>query len=942
MTRIIVLFLFFFALNFQLAAQSGKGSRLTRKEDTKFQLAESFFIDGFFLRALPLYKELSEAHTDNAYLHYQLGICYLHKSDDKEKAITELEQAKNLAVDLPDIYYWLGRAYHLNYRFDEALQLFEKELQSSDKSTKEKANTQRYIDYCKNAKLLLSDTIDVLISNMKEPLNTPNSEYAPIITIDESMLIFTYLGERSMGGLLDAKFRPDSSGYYYEDIMVSERIGNRWTSPDPIGNTINTNGHDACIALSNDGQTLFIYRSSNEDGGDIYASQLNGQSWTNPERLGPNINTKWWEGSCSLSGDGKLLYFASERPGGFGGRDIYVSEKQADGSWGTAKNLGPSINTIYNDDAPYIHPDGINLFFSSEGHTSMGGYDLFYSVYKNGLWGTPKNIGYPISTTGDERFYVLSADGTNGYYASDQKGGFGQFDLYNSSPGFVGDPPILSLVLGFVTKDNNPVEASFNVTNAETGEQYGKYKSNGSSGKYLIALKPGNKYKVAIEVEGADTYYEYVNVKNVDTYVSAQKDYQYITSTDSNGVTKVMPMITDSSESLQRKIDDQLRQARAEQVDQVFEARVYKSVLKKYGDVYDSCITYMVELGTYESASLFNPSKINDMGAITSSVTPEGYTRYSMGSFKTLLDAELFRTRIAQRDSVIGSNSEVTVLTCKGIRQTIPVFYKSEYKRQGYIPRRETYVVRSQNNGIMAKTSNADPVYDQLVEDKGSFTAEGLSYKLEIGAVRDSNDFKLGYLSKYGKIEKKVYPDGTIRYQMGPWATLKEAEDFKAMLISKDSALAKSIVTVFFFGERKSVKDFFAQQSPCNPQSVDLAWFKDKSLNDPSVYKEFLNLSGNYCTDGLIYKVQIGAYRKPWNFKYPQVADLGSAEVLGYPDSITRFTMREFKTIKEAEAFRQICISRGITDSWITAIYKGERKTLEELIDADFYGKRIQ
>ncbi len=943
MRRALILLVAFLCFSPGLIAQD-KDRKKNKQEEKLLENAEYFFSEKNYLRSLPYYKLLSEAHDDNPYFHLQLGICYLHKNDQKELAIVHLEKAKSQEPEIERIDFYLGQAYHLNYMFDKAIELFNKSLANDKLNEKEQQEVTRYIEYCVNGKELIKDTAAVEIKNVGDPINTQNAEYVPVITIDESTLIFTYRGERSTGGLLDLKFQPDSTGDYYEDIMVSDRVGDHWQSPEPISNNVNTKGHDATVALSNDGQILFIFKSTTQDGGDIFYSTLDGNTWSAPKRLESTINTpKYWEGSCSLSSDGQILYFASDRPGGLGGRDIYFSRKQSDGAWGVAENMGPGINTVYNDDSPFIHPDGINLFFSSEGHTSMGGYDLFYTTFKNSNWKAPVNLGYPINTPANERFYTLTADGGTGYYSSDRKGGFGQQDIYTVSPGFQGEPPILALVVGFVTLDGNPVDAKFNVTDSANGKSYGNYHSNGSSGKYLIALRPGNTYKVAIEVEGADSYYEYVNVKGIDTYVQVNKDYNFVSSEviTSGGDTtrRVQPQVADSNDVLQKKIDTQLRQIKEEQNDVVYEQRMYRQVLKKYGDANDSSLKYVVELGTYEDPKDFDSTLVEDMGALTRIVTPEGYVRYSIGPFKTLLDAELFRTQVARRDSTIASNSEVIAYK-NGKRETIPSLYRSEYKRKDYIPRVDTRVVRSKK-GTLITTIGTDYGYDKIVNDYGTFQADGLTYKLEIASVTDSNDFRLAYFSKYGTIEKKMYPDGTIRYYLGPWNTLSEAEQFKADLIKKDSAAVKSLVTVFYFGVKKTVPEFF-ENPPCSNDPVDLAYFKTRSLNDTAVYRKFLAVTGNHCADGIIYKVQIGAYRFPNNFKYPQLREYGAAEIIPYPDGITRFTLKEFKTIREAEVFRQQCIKKGIKDAWITAVYKGERKTLEELIENNFYGKAIQ
>lgn len=943
MRRALVLLVALCCFSAGLHAQ-GKDKKKNKQEEKWLENAEYFFSEKNYLRALPYYKSLSEAHDDNPYFHLQLGICYLHKNDQKELAIVELERAKSQDPEIERIDFFLGQAYHLNYFFDKAIASFNQALAVEKLNVNEQLEVKHYIDFCVNGKILCKDTAAVTITNVGDPVNTQNSEYVPVITIDESTLIFTYRGEKSTGGLLDLKFQPDSAGDYYEDIMVSERVGEHWQNPEPISNNINTKGHDATVALSNDGQILFIFKSTTQDGGDIFFSTLSGNTWSTPERLGANINTpKYWEGSCSLSSDGQILYFASDRPGGLGGRDIYFSRKQSDGQWGPAENMGPGINTVYNDDSPFIHPDGINLFFSSEGHTSMGGYDLFYTTYKNGKWKVPVNLGYPINTPSNERFYTLTADGGTGYYSSDQKGGYGQQDIYTVSPGFQGEPPILALVVGFITLDGNPVNAQINVTDSANGNSYGNYHSNGSSGKYLIALRPGNTYRVAIEVEGADAYYEYVNVKGLDTYVQVNKDYNFVSSqvTNSSGdsTKRVQPQVADSNEVLQKKIDRQLKRIKEEQNDIVYEQRMYKQIMKKYGDRTDSTLTYVVELGTYENYKDFDSTLVEDMGALKREVTPEGFVRYSMGPFKTLLDAELFRSQLARHDSTIGSNSEVIAYK-NGKRETIPSLYRNEYKRKNYVPREDTRVVHSKK-GTLITTIGTNYGYDQIVNDYGTFQADGLTYKLEIASVTDTNDFRLAYFSKYGTIERKKYPDGTIRYYLGPWNTLSEAEQFKSDLVKKDSAAMKSLVTVFYFGAKKSVPEFF-ENPPCSSDPVNLSYFYTKSLNDTAVYRQFLALTGNHCADGIIYKVQIGAYRFPKNFKYPQLKEYGDAEIIDYPDGITRFTLKEFKTIHEAEVFRQKCIAKGIKDAWITAVYKGERKTLEELIANNFYGKAIQ
>lgn len=923
----LMLLVFSVPLSAQKKGTPGKGSSDVLGD------AEYFFEQKNYLRALPLYRQLLDKEPNNVAVKFRLGVCYLFKSDEKEQSVALLEEVKKASPDIEKLDFYLGRAYHLNHRFDDALASFSKYLEGK-LTPQEKTLVNQYIGYCQHGKVLLQTPIEIDIKNLGSPINTENSEYVPVITADESMLIYTYIGTRSTGGLQNLKFKPDPDGEYYEDIMVAQRVGDNWLSPEGISTKINTNGHDACIALSNDGQTLFLYRSTAKDKGDIYMSTLKGNEWSEPVKLDENINTNAWEGSCSLTNDGKTLYFASERPGGFGGRDIYVSKREPNGKWGKAVNLGPTINTPYNDDAPFIHPDAITLFFSSEGHNSMGGYDLFYTTNRDKTWGSPINFGYPVNTTFDERFYVLTADGATGYYSSDRKGSLGRQDIYTVSPGFQGEPPILALVVGFITVDQKPVDAKITVTNDETGEEQGEYRSNSSTGKYLIALKPGNKYKVAIEVEGLDAYYEYVNVKGIDTYVQVNKDYDFV----SNNGSKPQPVVADTSEVLQNKIDAQLRKIREEQKTDVYERKIYRNVLKKYGEMASDSTSFNLEFGRYENAADFDSTKLAGLGPFRVSKDKQGNTIYSSGPFKNLLEAEMYRAKIYARDTTLALNGEVTV-NSNGERKMVQQFYKKEYNRKGYEPPKDTRIIKSKKGTLYSTTSeNFD--YEKLLQDKGTFEADGLSYKLELASVEKEEDFDPKIFEQYGKVEKKKYPDGTVRYSMGPFKTLKEAEDFKRSLIEKQPEASKSIVTVFLFGQRKTLPEYFGNK-PCDNKPVDLKWFMDKSLNNPDVYAKFLQLTGNYCKEGLTYKVQIGAYRLPQNFKYPQLQQYGPAEITAYPDAITRFTLRQFTNIKEAEAFRQEVIAKGITDAWITAVYKGERKTLEELIRVDFYGAAI-
>ncbi len=512
-------------------------------------------------------------------MNYKIGICYLYRIVDIDKSVEKLEAAYKKDKELEDITFYLGKAYLLNSKFDDSKVMMKKFLIDPIDSKKTPV-AERIIQNCDNAKTMLNDTIPAGIQNLGDPINTPNSEYVPVISADESVLIYTYLGERSKGGLQNNKHKPDPEGDYYEDIFISFKVGSHWLDAESIGDNINSTGNDAPIALSPDGQKLFIFKSTLKDKGDIYMSKLDGNTWSVPVSLNSNINTNMWEGSVTLSSDERTLYFASERKGGFGGRDLYRSLLQSDGTWGKAENLGPTINTPYNEDAPFIHPDGKSFYFSSEGHNSIGGYDIFKTkLGEDGIWSKPKNLGLPLNTPGDDKYYVISADGLTGYYSSGKVGGFGQQDIYTVTPGVFDEKPVLALIKGVVFMDDQPGKANIIVSIADNGDVVGNFSSNSSTGKYLLALPPGKNYKVAFEIEGSKSHIEYVNIKSLDRFVETIQDFHLY----SENFTQEKIANADSTNVLDSRVKEEVKKIQMREILAQQKDSVYRNILKNNG-----------------------------------------------------------------------------------------------------------------------------------------------------------------------------------------------------------------------------------------------------------------------------------------------------------------------------------------------------------------------
>lgn len=473
--------------------------------------AISYYKGGFSV-ARPLFINLYKQDTTNRNIAFKIGVCYLSSQKERAIAITYFSKAVMAVSDnckesshkernSPLIAYkFLGDAYHLNYQFDMAISSYEKfiavmaEKNSTDKVLFEDAS--RKIEMCKTGKRLVASPIKISIENLGKTINSPYADYSPVLTADQSTLFYTSRRSESTGR------QKDNEGNFYEDIYMSTKTKKGWSSAKNIGTPINTNEHEATVGISPDGQTILIYKDDNGDG-NIYSTSLNGDVWSTPVKLNENINSKYWEPSAFISADGNTLYFTSDRPDGYGGRDLYTSKRTPKGDWAKAQNMGPKINTAFDEDAPFIHPDGVTLTFSSNGHNTMGGFDNFTSLLSNdGAWSDPMNIGYPINTPDDDIFYVVSPDGLKAYYSSFRKEGHGEKDNYVATFLDKKETPLTLMKGSVIDESGKPAkDVEITVTDNETEEIVGIYRTNSKTGQFLFILTPGKNYNITYQQE---------------------------------------------------------------------------------------------------------------------------------------------------------------------------------------------------------------------------------------------------------------------------------------------------------------------------------------------------------------------------------------------------------------------------------------------------------
>jgi hypothetical protein len=396
------------------------------------QVPEDLFDDAIFFYNLEDYKEsaflfqqLLMENPENANFNFYAGMSLLNVNGQEKKAIPYLEKAvrytgikvkpRKFKEKRAPHYAWfyLGNAYRISNRLDDALDSYHKFL--NIKNFEKHYNLrilEEEISACSRAKIIQDSPLQLKKENLGEPVNTSASDYNPVLSADENTIVYV------------------SSQRFYEAIMISKRTGRSWSTPVNITSQIGSDGDMFPTFLTADGTTLYLVKRKKADG-DIYISTFNGNIWTIAKPVN-DINTRADEAHASLSSDGNFLYFSSDRKGGSGGLDLYVSEKQADGGWGPAVNLGENINSTADENTPFLSLDGSTLYFSSTGHFNMGGYDIFFSRKNSSAeWESPINIGYPINTTNDDRFFFPIGINHSGYISIyDDEEGIGQEDIY--------------------------------------------------------------------------------------------------------------------------------------------------------------------------------------------------------------------------------------------------------------------------------------------------------------------------------------------------------------------------------------------------------------------------------------------------------------------------------------------------------------------------------
>lgn len=480
---------------------------------------EGFFREGgnFFSDALEQFAIAHAVNPHNADLNMKMGLCHLN-GRHHHKALTYFQAAYALDNSLPRIHFLMGMGHQLNADWDKAMAEYalHRAVISRVPDTEALYNSaDQRITECKNGKSLQAKPVSAQVSNLGASINSPQADYGVLVTADAARMWFTSRRAPGAGGRLNK-----TTNEYFEDIYQCDRTTAGWSAPQALPAPVNAEFNDASVGLFNDGRTMIIYRD-NAGAGDLFESTRDGEVWSEPISMGEHINSPANETSAWFSTDRKQLYFVSDREGGLGGQDIWMSRWDASAqAWGPAQNLGPTVNTYEDEDGVFVHPDGTSLYFSSKGHTSMGGFDVFRSTFVDGRWSKPANMGWPVNSPDDDLFFVLTANGTTGYFSSIRADGFGEDDIYRvdllpdgrgeetasmgGGASFAAPEKTAAVIKGRITDPERAsgMFATIDLIDLTTARSVATFSSDATSGTFIAELPGSGSYAMHVRAGG--------------------------------------------------------------------------------------------------------------------------------------------------------------------------------------------------------------------------------------------------------------------------------------------------------------------------------------------------------------------------------------------------------------------------------------------------------
>lgn len=428
----------------------------------------------------------------------------------------------------PKLLYMVAKVELENGYYSDALLHYNTYYKRLDMDKTLKAEIERSVDRCVFAIDLVNNPVPFDLINIGNSINTASDEYANTLSTEENLLIFTRKQKKT--DPTGTKFRMEED--FFSSVKSNDSI---WNEAKRMGSKFNTNGNEGAMCISPDGKSLVFAadqrEASNEPEFDLYISTKTDDTWSTPQNLGTAVNSEYWDSQPCLSSDGNTLYFVSKRPGGYGGSDIYKATRTAEGNFGNVQNLGSTINTSKNEMTPFIHQDGKTLYFVSQGHMGLGGFDIFMSkLNSNNKWEEPLNIGYPINSYKNEIGLIINSKGETAYISSERKNGFGGFDIYHFPLYAEAQPTAVNYMRGFVLdyETKKPLEANFELSDLTSNTTIIRSVSDAKNGSYLVVIPTKANLGLNVQKEGYLFYSENFEVEGQNNAENAFEKTIYL------------------------------------------------------------------------------------------------------------------------------------------------------------------------------------------------------------------------------------------------------------------------------------------------------------------------------------------------------------------------------------------------------------------------------
>lgn len=548
----------------------------TGNENQLLKESSKYIQNEYYFQANKIVDKLLEKNNTSSNYNYRKGFLLTKINNQFQEAIPYFEKAKehvSLNFDMfsaneknapLELYYYLATCYHKQNELEKAKEFYTKFIKLAKDKSELKELSKLKLLQCDNASSLSNSNETLKIKNMGKTINSEFPEYTPVISLDGTSLYFT---ARKKWKKNEQTIDP-SSNLPFEDIYVSYmNIDSSWTKPEKLPFCL-PNRNEATVAISSDERQLFLYQDTTGNG-DIYSTEINSKRKNKLEIVSINgLNTEFWETHCVFSQDKNLLFFTSDRPGGFGGRDLYFMRKISPTEWSKPENMGPNINSKYDEDAPFLSSDSKTLYYASNGPKSIGGFDILISEYENGTWGLSKNIGKPINSTNDEIYYTTTFDGSRGFFTSDRPNGAGEKDIYELRNSSI---PVKNTILfeGHIkTVDNSTLpndlvlELDFKCDGCEDIEKNQKIYPRLRDGLIYFGLKPNKTYEMSYTKDDGskDLFGESITTPSTNSSEKIVRDFIYdpktktiklIKNTAKDSITEIKEVVVSTFKNLE-------------------------------------------------------------------------------------------------------------------------------------------------------------------------------------------------------------------------------------------------------------------------------------------------------------------------------------------------------------------------------------------------------